>query len=474
MANQFSNLPPLCDYFEEYLKQNKNEWTKNHYNSVRAGLRRFENWQAIEKIKLEEITWSKLQGYIRFMALQGSSTRNCSKYVNYPKTAIRWGIDTKIMPQKLEDLYTSNKSINKWNQEITPESQEFFDYLRVVIKVNSVRAHEFAHRIFNTFLKEKNLTYKKLRREHLVEFVRYMGQKKMGQHTKSQTSTRLRCYLRWLHEQKYIKRHLDELFPTNLIPKAVIHLPRPLDPEIDQAYQKILLETDDIIYKGIHLLRRTGLRVAELMELEFNCIDEHSNGYCSLKVPAIKLGMERSVPLDPLTVKYIKEIQSRSLIHNNNEEPSYLVIGSNGKRPEYDKFCYANVEICSRLKTKKWINLHALRHTYATNLLNAGVSIFSLKEILGHKTIIMTLKYAKVSQVKIKDEYLLAIEKMQSGLIAPILRSSDKTTEDIFTELSNCIKKQSDDCIHATAKSQVKSILNRLAKIKCDVQKLRD
>jgi site-specific recombinase XerD len=321
MANQFSNLPPLCDFFEEYLKQNKSSWSKNHYNGVRAGLRRFENWQSIEKIKLEELTWSKLQGYIRFMTLQGSSTRNCSKYVNYPKTAIRWGIDSKTMPQKLEDLYTSNKSVNKWNQEVTAESQEFFDYLRVVLKGDSVRAHEFAHRIFNTFLIEKNLTYKKLKRENLIAFVKYMEQKKMGQVTKSHTATRVRCYLRWLFEQKYIKRTHDDLFPTNLIPKMVKHLPRPLDPEIDQTYQQILIETDDIIYKGIHILRRTGLRVKELMELEFNCIEEHSNGHTSLKVPAVKLYMERRVPLDPLTVKYIKKIQTKSRIHSGNKEP---------------------------------------------------------------------------------------------------------------------------------------------------------
>ena len=58
-----------------------------------------------------------------------------------------------------------------------------------------------------------------------------------------------------------------------------------------------------------------------------------------------------------------------------------------------------------------------LRHTFATSMLNAGMSLPSLQQILGHKTIIMTLIYAKLSHGKIKDEYATAMEiiKTQRG-----------------------------------------------------------
>ena len=187
---------------------------------------------------------------------------------------------------------------------------------------------------------------------------------------------------------KKIKRHPDEIFPPHLVPKDKVHLPRPLAPDIDRSLQQILENTDDIYYKGILLLRRTGLRITELRQLEFNCIQKDQKGRASLMVPAIKLGRERRVPLDPDTLTLIKKIQEMSLKNYKKKTlPRVLIIGPLGTPPRYERFSAALTEICARLGVKKWINLHALRHTYATAILNAGLSITSLKEILGHKAI---------------------------------------------------------------------------------------
>ena len=126
--------------------------------------------------------------------------------------------------------------------------------------------------------------------------------------------------------------------------------------------------------------------------MEFDCIEYDRKGRASLKVPPVKLGIERRVPLDPETIALIKFIQAKSLAnYKRKSRPKFLVIREGGKPPRYERYSAALSEICARINTEKWINLHSLRHTYATAMLNAGLSITSLMELLGHKTIIMTL-----------------------------------------------------------------------------------
>ncbi len=136
-----------------------------------------------------------------------------------------------------------------------------------------------------------------------------------------------RSFLRWLYDKNLIKRRHDEIFPSRLLPKNPKSLPRPIDPEIDMRMQKILSETEDIYYKSILLIRRTGLRIAELMQLEFDCLEYDIKNRCSLKVPAVKLGLERRVPLDPSTIELVKTIQLMSKKNiKKSSAPTRLVV----------------------------------------------------------------------------------------------------------------------------------------------------
>ena len=51
----------------------------------------------------------------------------------------------------------------------------------------------------------------------------------------------------------------------------------------------------------------------------------------------------------------------------------------------------------SKIGTKKKLTAHTLRHTYATHLLEAGLNLVSLKELLGHARIETTLVYLHVA-----------------------------------------------------------------------------
>lgn len=471
MANQFSESPPFCDYLERYQAAFKPKWTKSQLLTQRVNLRRFDDWLKATGHPLEILDWQKLLEFYRFISAQGVSPRACEKSVQCAKHVIRWGIEQGELPQKHSDIYVYSYPRNKWTTELPQLSKDFLSELEPT-RPGSYRSHKNAQLIFHTFLAEKNLTYRRLRAEHMAAFVKYLNEKGFVLHTKAQLSWQVRLYLRRLYGIKKISRHPDNIFPPHLIPKNIVALPRPLDPEIDQRLQQILQDTDDIYYKAILLLRRTGLRITEMRKLEFNCIQIDHKNRASLIVPVIKLGVERRVPLDQDTISLIKTIQGMSLKnHRKKSPPKLLIVGPLGTSPRYERYSGAMTELCARLGVKKWINLHALRHTYATSLLNAGLSITSLKEVLGHKAINMSLIYAKISPEKIHSEYSEALTRMSERQIPHILAKTSTGPEIAFADLSAQIAKCLDGNADSRKRKQLHALRGRLAKLKMDLLK---
>ena len=63
----------------------------------------------------------------------------------------------------------------------------------------------------------------------------------------------------------------------------------------------------------------------------------------------------------------------------------------------------------------KAYSLHSLRHTFATNMLNAGMRLEVLQQLLGHLNIDMTLRYARISNVTREEAYFQAMAIIEKG-----------------------------------------------------------
>ena len=60
-------------------------------------------------------------------------------------------------------------------------------------------------------------------------------------------------------------------------------------------------------------------------------------------------------------------------------------------------------------------SLHSLRHTFATDMINAGMRVEVLQKLLGHKSIELTMRYAKLSAKTREQDYFRAMQIIEQG-----------------------------------------------------------
>ena len=151
----------------------------------------------------------------------------------------------------------------------------------------------------------------------------------------------------------------------------------------------------------LDLFYQTGIRLAELINIKMS--------HCDLLKKEIKIlgkrNKERIIPLtDSIIVFFDKYFFYRSKILHSSSS-SFLFVTENGKKA-YSKMIYRLVNhYLSLVSSSKKTSPHVLRHAFATHLLNRGASLNTIKELLGHASLLSTQVYTHVSSEKIKKVY---------------------------------------------------------------------
>jgi integrase len=242
----------------------------------------------------------------------------------------------------------------------------------------------------------------------------------------------LRCFLDDLALWGWAERPPRRLlFPTD-IPRLDKPLPRALPPDTDRDLMAAITQlADPFARTGLTLLRGTGIRLGELLDLELDCVWDSAIHGSWLKVPLGKLATERTVPLDPTTLAALDEWiaqrgPQRALPHPRLGRPADFLFTERGKRPTawrlrrgLDDAAKA-AGLRGRDGQPRHPTPHQLRHTYATSLINAGMSLQALMALLGHVTTEMTLRYASLAAPAIRTAYEEAMSKARDRLTLAI------------------------------------------------------
>ena len=186
------------------------------------------------------------------------------------------------------------------------------------------------------------------------------------------------------------------------------YLPRPLPPEEDQRLEQQLRHTDTLPANALRLIRGTGIRLRECIDLPLDCLRQASENQWALHVPLGKLHSERWVPVDEntrLIVARILELRQLASASDLAQSEGFLLLRRGQRRPLFDTLSRALAEAAERAGCTSRVTPHRLRHTYATEMLRLGVSLPALMQLLGHKDIRMTLRYVLVTQQDLQQEF---------------------------------------------------------------------
>jgi len=235
----------------------------------------------------------------------------------------------------------------------------------------------------------------------ILQFVDHLQSKRLKAKT-------INCYLQSIRGFYYYLSDQEGVRLENPVRKGfALREPKPLprylkDEELDRFFAVVKGRRDVAIFK---IMLRCGLRVEETAGLTKDAVFlEHR----FIHVKNAKGGKERIVYIsNDATVALLNYYKARSssrsksvfLVEKGTHKGRALSIRGIQKRMEY----YAR-------KANLKMSCHHLRHTMATQLLNADMDLVSIQDLLGHERIKTTERYTKVSNRKVMRDYYNAMD----------------------------------------------------------------
>ncbi|KPH71793.1 MULTISPECIES: tyrosine-type recombinase/integrase [Bacillaceae] len=289
--------------------------------------------------------------------------------------------------------------------------------------VETLNRYNYSLKHFFNFIKQYEIDldkYEDLTHQHTQMFLFYLKQQDMANSTRSTAISALKwivLYGQIFEYEGFPKRQIfdgeeyqsiktEDVLKTKYIPDDVIK-------QIELALQK---EEDLIIKSLIEIGIDTGIRLSEALELSEGCITEDFTGKPVLHVISSKNNTERFIPVSRRVKKAVKTLEEQTMKGRKAIGLDNLTVYWMPQAKRFDKMTQPNFRYRLKgfLKKHKIINsegnlypltYHAFRHTLGTDMLNRGMSIFEIRDYLGHESLHSTAGYAKFKNQTVQKEY---------------------------------------------------------------------
>lgn len=150
----------------------------------------------------------------------------------------------------------------------------------------------------------------------------------------------------------------------------------------------------------IEILARTGLRAGELCDLAADAVTKIGDAHW-LRVPVGKLRNDRFIPLHPDLVELLAAWTADNVDHIR--ATGRLL--ADGHAPLDRRTVHRIVATTAARAGLGRVHPHQLRHTLATQAINRGMRLEAIAALLGHRSMEMTLTYARIADRVVADEY---------------------------------------------------------------------
>jgi len=321
------------------------------------------------------------------------------------KTADQWLERTNGRGRALDD------ALQKLREKEIPGKEYLKDYLldqhRQHCRPNTLRSTLTNIDTFLSFVKASGKSHlEEITREDLFAFIEHEQDRGMKPLTVNTRVRILKAFIRFLADKAVVP---SDIVSRRLRVKVPDSLPRAMDPEDVRRFVSVIESTRDRAM--MLMLLRTGMRIGELLNLmvrEVNLREQKIEIYEAEKTRVgrvVYLSEDARVALQA----WLKE----------RDPDKKLVFYAQGRRA----MSYNN----ARMRFRKYLakaglshrsyTLHSLRHTYASELLNAGMRLECLQQLLGHSSIEMTRRYARLTDKTREEEYFRAMNRIERGEI---------------------------------------------------------
>ena len=300
--------------------------------------------------------------------------------------------------------------------ELAATCQHYVAQIAVSLRPASVEHADQCLRLFADWLIDYDPTVRSLRqlhRRHIEAYKLWLAtrENQRGQPLKKSTINLKLGGLRVIIERLIEWDHPDApmrnpIFGTDL-PRRDEPLPKFLDDQAAAKFMAAATRMDPQWRLVIELLARTGLRVGEFCRLTADSIVTLGDTNW-LRVPVGKLHTDRYVPLHPTLIDLHAAWRDWAA-----PDDTELLITNRG-RP-LDRYSVSRaVARCARIAGIGHVHPHQLRHTLATRAINNGMSLEAIAAMLGHRSMRMTLVYARIADRTVADQYFAAAQQVEA------------------------------------------------------------
>jgi len=274
----------------------------------------------------------------------------------------------------------------------------------------TARTVENAYTTIHSFLTHlKSTTHRSLReikRTDLEAFVEHEQDRGLKQSSVHVQLARLRAFIHFLTDQEVLP-------PEVLSRKLSLKLPEALPKAIAAGDVKQLMSVVTQVRDRALLLvlLRTGMRIGELLNAKVCDVDRAEHKIMLYQAPKTSVGR----------VVYFSDDAKRALeawIEERNPDAEFLFYGYGNRVMSYGGARAIFVKYLKKAGlADKGYTIHCLRHTCASELLNAGMRLECLQKLLGHTNAEITRRYARLTDKTREEEYFRAMERIERGEI---------------------------------------------------------
>jgi site-specific recombinase XerD len=294
----------------------------------------------------------------------------------------------------------------------------YLDQLEVSARPGTVAAAEltlrfFAHRV--TSVDPSCVSVAAIGRPHIEDFKTWLAARRgrtgkpLATMTIRHRLSTVRTFFERIMEWDYDDAPARLFIYMSDFPALDEPLPRFLDDPTAAKFMAALAHDPNLRRRLIvELLARTGMRVGELAGLEDDAVIRKGDGH-RLRIPIGKLHNDRYVPLLPMLVDLIGEYKAE----RGRSRSGHLIERDDGQA--FDRrTLHRYVASVAKRADIGHVHPHQLRHTLATQSINRGMSLEAIAALLGHRSMDMTLIYARISDDTVAEAYFKVTEAVEA------------------------------------------------------------